>query len=129
VLKKARTADARFLRAFHKASELGALALATEQFKDAPLAYVFGVGYEEVDRQVKTHGRLRNKTAVERNLQIGISQETTRLESRLNILATAASVCPFVGLLGTVFGIIESFNALSGTGAASLRAVGPGIAD
>lgn len=128
-LKKARTADLSFLRAFHKAQELSSLALATEQFKDAPLAYVFGTGYEEVDRQVKSAGRLRNKTAVERMLQLGISQETTRLEARMNLLATTATVTPFIGLFGTVWGIIEAFNALSFSGAASLRAVGPGIAD
>lgn len=128
-LRKARNADLNFLRAFHKAQEMSTLALAAEQFKDAPLAYVFGIGYEEVDRQLKSAGRLRNKTAVERMLQVGISQETSRLESRLNVLATTATVTPFIGLFGTVWGIIEAFNALSFSGAASLRAVGPGIAD
>mgnify|MGYP000567748260 CR=1 FL=1 len=103
----------RFLRAFHKAQELSALALASEQFKDAPLAYVFGTGYEEVDRQVKSAGRVRNKTAVERMLQLGISQESTRLEARMNLLATTATVTPFIGLFGTVWGIIQAFNALS----------------
>lgn len=129
MLKKARAANVHFLRAFRKAQGLDALALASEQFKESPLANVFGFGYEEVERQVRTAGQLRNKTAIERMLQLGISQETGRLENRMNWLATTATVCPFVGLFGTVWGIIEAFNALSFSGAASLRAVGPGIAD
>lgn len=128
-LKKARGSNMTFLRAFRKAAGLEAMALASEQFKDAPAAYVFGFGYEEVARQVKQSGRLRNKTAVERILQVGISEEMAVLEKRLNWLATTATVCPFIGLFGTVWGIIEAFNALSSSGAASLRAVGPGIAD
>lgn len=129
MLRRARTANASFLRAFRKAPGLNALAVATEQFRDAPIANVFGFGYEEVDRQVKARGRLGNKIAIERVLQIGISQETSRLESRINLLATTATVCPFIGLFGTVWGIIEAFQALTLAGAASLRAVGPGIAD
>jgi len=129
MLRKARVSNISFLRAFHKAPGMEALALASEQFRDAPLASVYGFGYEEVDRQVKSLGKLRNKTAIERMLQLGISQETSRIESRMNWLATTATVCPFIGLFGTVWGIIEAFNALSFSGAASLRAVGPGIAD
>lgn len=128
-LKKARAANGNFLRAFHKAPALDALAVASEQFRDAPVANVFGFGYEEVDRQIKRLGRLKNKTAIERMLQVGISQETSRLESRMNLLATTATVTPFVGLFGTVVGIIEAFQQLTLAGAASLRAVGPGIAD
>ena len=128
MLRKAKASNGSFLRAFRKAPGLNTLAVATEQFQDAPVANVFGFGYEEVDRQVKTQGRLRNKPAIERMLQIGISQETSRLEQRMNLLATTATVCPFIGLFGTVWGIIEAFNALTLSGAASLRAVGPGIA-
>jgi biopolymer transport protein TolQ len=129
MLRKAKAANGSFLRAFRKAPGLNTLAVATEQFQEAPVANVFGFGYEEVDRQIKTQGRLKNKTAIERMLQIGISQETSRLEQRMNLLATTATVCPFIGLFGTVWGIIEAFNALTLSGAASLRAVGPGIAD
>ncbi|MBI3680109.1 MAG: MotA/TolQ/ExbB proton channel family protein [Acidobacteria bacterium] len=128
-LRKARAANSSFLRAFRKATGLDALALAGEQFRDSPLAAVFGFGYEEIERQLKTLGRVKNKTAVERMLHLGASQEASRLEDRMNWLATTATVCPFIGLFGTVWGIIEAFNALSFSGAASLRAVGPGIAD
>jgi biopolymer transport protein TolQ len=128
-LRTARKADARFLRAFRKASGLEAVVVASEQFRPAPLVAVFDFGYEEIARQVKTRGRIMNKIALERSLQLGISEEITKLERNMNWLATTASVSPFIGLLGTVMGIIQSFNQLTTQGATSLRAVGPGISD
>ena len=67
--------------------------------------------------------------ALERTLQLGMSEEITRLERSMNWLATTATVSPFIGLFGTVFGIINAFQALGLSGATSMRAVGPGIAD
>jgi biopolymer transport protein TolQ len=93
------------------------------------LVAVFDFGYEEIHRQVKTRGTLRNKVSLERSLQLGISEELTKLDRNLNWLATTASVAPFIGLFGTVVGIIRSFNELGQAGSASLRAVGPGISD
>jgi len=89
---------------------------------------VFDFGYEEVERQVKARGSLTNRNALERTLQIGISEELAKLERRMNWLATTASVTPFIGLLGTVLGIIRAFLALSEQGSTSLKTVGPGIA-
>jgi biopolymer transport protein TolQ len=128
-LRGARKTNARFLRAFRKAANLEAVVVASEQFRPSPLVTVFDFGYEEVERQVKTHGKITNRAAVERSLQLGVSEELMRLELRMSILATAASVSPFVGLLGTVMGIIKAFDALSSQGSTSLRAVGPGIAE
>jgi biopolymer transport protein TolQ len=128
-LRHARKTNARFLRAFRKAANLEAVVVASEQFRPSPLVTVFDFGYEEVERQVKSRGQIANRPAVERALQIGVSEELMRLENRMNILATAASVSPFVGLLGTVMGIIKAFEALSSQGSTSLRAVGPGIAE
>jgi biopolymer transport protein TolQ len=127
--RRARSANTRFLRAFRKAAGLEAVALATEQFPAAPLVSVFDFGYEEVERQVKSRGRITNKLALERSLQLGISEEITRLERNMNWLATVATVSPFIGLFGTVWGIIDAFSALGLAGSASLRAVAPGIAD
>ena len=129
LFRRARTANSGFLRSFRKATGLEAAALAGEQYRTAPLVAVFDFGYEEVDRQVKSRGRIKNKLAVERSLQIGISEELTKLERNMNWLATTAAVAPFIGLFGTVWGIIDAFQALSLSGSASLRAVGPGIAD
>ena len=129
VLRTARAADRRFLRAFRKASGLDAVMVASEQFKPAPLVSVFEFGYEEVHRQVKARGSVTNKISLERSLQLGTSEEITKLERNMSWLATTASVSPFIGLFGTVLGIIRAFQELGMQGTASLRAVGPGIAD
>ncbi|HZT31425.1 MAG TPA: MotA/TolQ/ExbB proton channel family protein [Bryobacteraceae bacterium] len=128
-LRDARRADARFLRAFRKANGLEAVMVASEQFRPAPLVAVFDFGYEEVARQVKTRGGISNKIALERSLQLGVSEELAKLERNMNWLATTASVSPFIGLFGTVLGIIRAFQDLGQQGATSLRAVGPGISD
>jgi len=128
-LRTARSADRRFLRAFRKATGLDAVMVAAEQFKPAPLVSVFEFGYEEVHRQVKARGSVTNKIALERSLQLGTSEELAKMERNMSWLATTASVSPFIGLFGTVLGIIRAFESLGMQGSSSLRAVGPGIAD
>ncbi len=129
IFRAAQSANRSFLRAFRKAKGLESVAVASEQFRASPLISVFDFGYSEVNRQIKTRGALNNKTALERNLQLGISEEVTKLERNMNLLATTAAVSPFIGLFGTVWGIIDSFSALGTAGAASLRAVAPGISE
>jgi biopolymer transport protein TolQ len=128
-LRKAKDQNTKFLRAFRKATGFETITAACEQFPQAPLVRVYDYGYAEVDRQVRGRKRLANRTSVERSLQIGTSEELSRLERNMNWLATTAAITPFIGLFGTVWGIIDAFQALTGAGAASLRAVGPGIAD
>ena len=108
----ARKTNWRFLRAFRKAAALEAVMVASEQYRPCPLVSVFDFGYEEVERQVKARGRLTNRTALERALQLGVSEEVAKLERNMHWLAITASVSPFIGLLGTVLGIIRTFNAL-----------------
>lgn len=122
-------ANSRFLRAFRKAAGLEAVMVASEQYRPSPLVGVFDFGYEEVERQVKARGKVTNRTAVERALQLGVSEELAKLERNMQWLATTASVSPFIGLFGTVLGIIRAFLDLSQQGSTSLRTVGPGIAD
>ena len=129
VFSRARRENRNFLRAFRKADNLQAVALASEQFATAPLVAVFDFGYGEVERQVRQRGSLVNKLAIERSLQLGISEEVTKLEMNMSWLATVASVSPFIGLFGTVWGIIDAFQALGNAGATSLRAVAPGISE
>jgi len=126
--RKARSANQAFLKMFRKTPQMQSVATAARQFKDAPLAGVFAFGFSEVSRQVAARQTITNQPALERTLQLGISEELTRLERHMNWLATTASVAPFVGLFGTVLGIIEAFQALSLNASASMRAVGPGIA-
>jgi biopolymer transport protein TolQ len=127
--RRARASDARFLRAFRKSSGLEAVMVASEQFRPSPLVSVFDFGYEEVARQVKAKGAITNKLSIERTLQLGASEAIAKLERNMNWLATTASVSPFIGLLGTVLGIIRAFQGLGQAGSTSLRAVAPGISE
>jgi biopolymer transport protein TolQ len=126
-LRTARKANSRFLRAFRKAPGMEAVMVASEQYRPSPLVAVFDFGYEELERQVKARGTVHNRSALERTLQLGVSEELSKLERNMNWLATTASVTPFIGLMGTVMGIIKAFNELSAMGSTSLKAVGPGI--
>lgn len=126
---QARVANGRFIRAFRKAAGLEAVMLASEQFRPAPLVAVFDSGYEEISRQVKSRGTVTNQIALERSLQLGSSEELRKLENNMGWLATTASISPFIGLLGTVIGIIRSFQQLGSQGSTSMRAVGPGISE
>jgi biopolymer transport protein TolQ len=127
--RSARSANRSFLRAFRKAASIEAIAAASQQFHRSPLVTVFDFGYSEVARQMKSRGSVTNPLALERTLQLGMSEEITRLERKMSLLATTAGVSPFIGLFGTVWGIIDAFQQLSTAGAASLRAVAPGISE
>jgi biopolymer transport protein TolQ len=126
-LRGARKTNDRFLRAFRKASGLEAVVVASERYRPSPLVTVFDFGYEEVERQVRGRNKMSNRVAVERALQLGVSEEMMRLERNMSWLATTATASPFIGLLGTVLGIIQAFMDLSTQASTSLRTVGPGI--
>ena len=129
-LKRARVQSGRFVRAFRKSSRLQDVSAVAEQFKPSPLVTVFEYGYDEYRRQVgNPTGTVRNINAVQRAMQIASSEEMTRLERRLPLLATTGAVTPFIGLFGTVWGIIDAFHGLGTSGAATLRAVAPGISE
>jgi biopolymer transport protein TolQ len=124
--RRMRTQSGRFLRAFRKANgRLQDVSSVSEQFKPSPLVAVFEGGYDEYRRQAGS----RNIRAVQRANQIASSEEMTQMESRLPWLATTGAVTPFVGLFGTVWGIIDAFQGLGNAGAATLRAVAPGISE
>jgi biopolymer transport protein TolQ len=122
-------ADARFVRAFRKAKNMDAAVAAAESFRPTPLVLIFDAGYSEATRQFAAHERLTNREAISRSLQVGISEQMSRFEHNLNWLATTASVSPFIGLFGTVLGIIRAFRQLGTEGSTSLSSVGPGISD
>jgi biopolymer transport protein TolQ len=129
LLRRARIQSGRFLRAFRKAQRLQDLAAVSDQFRPSPLVGVFEGGYNEYKRQVGTNAHVRSLTAIQRGMQIGASEEITRLERNLPWLAITAAVTPFIGLFGTVWGIIDAFHGLGTAGAATLRAVAPGISE
>ena len=129
VIKRARVQSGRFLRAFRRAQRLQDMSSVSEQFRPSPLAGVFQSGFREFERQVGSTGSLRNPLAVQRAMQIASSEEMTRFERNVPWLAITGAVTPFIGLFGTVWGIIDAFHGLGTSGAATLRAVAPGISE
>ena len=128
--RQLRAQSEKFLRAFRKARRLSEFNVLIENFPPHPLKALFEAGYQEVCAQVgNPGGPVRNPAAVQRALQIASSQQLSDLEQNLNWLATTGAVTPFIGLFGTVWGIMDAFIGLGSAGAASLRAVGPGIAE
>jgi biopolymer transport protein TolQ len=130
VLRRARVQSGRFVRAFRKAQRLQDVGAVAEQFRPSPLVGVFEGGFEEYRRQASVgNGVVRNPLSIQRAMQIANSEELTRFERNLPWLAITGAVTPFVGLFGTVWGIIDAFHGLGTAGAATLRAVAPGISE
>jgi biopolymer transport protein TolQ len=129
LLRRAKAQSGRFVRAFRKAQRLQDIGAVADQFRPSPLVGVFEGGYEEYKRQVNGMGAILRPLAVQRGMQIGASEEITRLERNVPWLAITAAVTPFIGLFGTVWGIIDAFHGLGTAGAATLRAVAPGISE
>jgi biopolymer transport protein TolQ len=126
---RARTQSKRFIRAFRKATRLQEIATVSEQFKPSPLVNVFDEVYETYRRQTGGYGPPKNITALERAAQTASSESLTAMEQRLTWLASIGAISPFVGLFGTVMGIMKAFIGLGAEGTATLRAVAPGVAE
>jgi biopolymer transport protein TolQ len=101
----------------------------------SPFSSVYAAGYRELQSQVGSAPgnpnppRLKSLQAVTVSMQLASADEVRRVEKGMSWLATTGSVTPFIGLFGTVWGIIDAFSGLGSAGAASLRAVAPGIAE
>jgi biopolymer transport protein TolQ len=127
--KSADKQNRRFLRAFRKSGRLSEVAAVADQFKPSPLVSVFNEINDEYQRQSHGRGTPPNPQALERAAQTASSEALTLMERRMTWLATIAQIGPFVGLFGTVMGIIDAFHGLGTAGAATLRAVAPGISE
>jgi biopolymer transport protein TolQ len=143
LLRKVGRESQRFWKIFRKGQSLSEISTACETLQFTPLVPVFNAGAELLQSR-STVGAISDrargsavtavKTAVsvprlQREMQRAATAQLTALESRLTFLATTASVTPFIGLFGTVWGVLVSFNGLATATAATLRAVAPGIAD
>lgn len=126
LFRRARVQSNRFIRMFRKSERLNDVAAVVENFKPSPLVAVFEAAYGELRKQASYPIRV---PSLQRATQIAASEELTRLESRLPWLATCGAVTPFIGLFGTVWGIIDAFHGLGTAGSATLRAVAPGISE
>lgn len=132
-----------FVAFFRKSSRLSDVSVACDHFRATPLSGIFNAGYQELNAQIQTlkaksepgsnpgHPVLseKNVTGIERVLQRAAAAELSSLEKSLSWLATTGSVTPFIGLLGTVVGIISAFQGLGFEKTTSIQAVAPGIAD
>ncbi len=132
--KAARRESQEFLRIFRSSKKLSDIRASSQALKASPLSEIFLSGYREIENQVVVSEnpgkpRVRSIDAVHRSLQIASSNELTRMEQWLTFLATTGSVTPFIGLFGTVWGIIDAFYALGNAGTATLHSVGPGISE
>ena len=121
LLRKINRESQTFWKIFRRGKTLSEISTALETLRFTPLVPVFNAAAE------------RNGTAsigaLQRMVQHASAAQVTRLEKRLNFLATTASVAPFIGLFGTVWGVMRSFTGLANASTATLRAVAPGIAD
>ena len=126
---KATAQSRKFIRAFRKATRLQEIAALTGDCSASPLAQVFEDVYETYKRQTGGSGPPRNLAPLERTAQTAASTAITALERRMTWLATIGATSPFVGLFGTVMGVVDAFHGLGTAGAATLRAVAPGISE
>jgi biopolymer transport protein TolQ len=132
--RAARRASKQFLTIFRQSKKLSEVRGSTQQLTASPLPAVFMAGYREIENQAVVSEnpgkpRVRSLDAVHRALQIASSAEITRMEHWLTWLATTGAVTPFIGLFGTVWGIMDAFHGLGTAGSASLRSVAPGISE
>ena len=129
----------RFVEIFWESRNLASIHDASRELRSSPVAQVFRAGYEELlrvsrSKKESSHGEglsteLGGVDNVTRAMKRATSVEITKLEKSLTFLATTASTTPFIGLFGTVWGIMNAFRGLSVTHSSSIQAVAPGIAE
>lgn len=134
-LRQAESESKEFLAIFWGEKNFGTIKRASEGLVQTPLTHVFAAGQKELDKVRSNkgsdtmHGKMDDLENVERALRRAMMSETIHLESMVSFLATTASAAPFVGLFGTVWGIMSSFLSIAQQGDASLLTVAPGIAE
>ena len=137
-----RSQSARFLEIFRRSTKFSEVQAVCQSLNDSPLVGIFLAGYAEVTLQLRQPAgttanpavaaprpTLKSLTAVDRALLRASNVEVNKLEKRVTFLATTAAVTPFIGLFGTVWGIIGAFQGIADAGSTSLGVVAPGIAE
>jgi biopolymer transport protein TolQ len=137
--------SSRFLEIFRRSAKFSEVQAVCQSLNDSPLVGIFLSGYAELNlqlRQAATVAKtdmvpvtpavrpvLKSLVSVDRALMRASNVETNKLEKHITFLATTAAVTPFIGLFGTVLGIISAFQGIGAQGSTSLDVVAPGIAD
>jgi len=127
-----------FLDVFRRSTKFSEVQSICRSLVYSPLVGVFLAGYAELNTQLRQGDRaanpgdrptLRSFDALDRALLRASAVEATKLEHRVDLLATTASITPFIGLFGTVMGIMAAFYRIGATGSTNLSVVAPGIAE
>ncbi len=147
ILGQAEESTENFLEVFWSGKSMDHIYSESKRYPSTPLATIFQSGYKELQRLMdkerqKSSSRDHATTDLgsmvppessienlERSLNVASRRETIKLESSMTFLATAASTAPFIGLFGTVWGIMNAFQNIGIQGGASLATVAPGIAE
>lgn len=144
-IRKAYRESNRFIEYFWKSRDLASAYTKAKQLAGCPIARIFRIGYVELKRVSQPSaphpddagkrgteplkGRISGAENVKRALRRAISTETTRMTQMVPFLATTGNTAPFIGLFGTVWGIMSSFHGIGERGSASLAVVAPGISE
>jgi biopolymer transport protein TolQ len=134
--------SSRFLEIFRRSTKFSEVQAVCQSLNDSPLVGIFLAGYAELNLQLRqgtgnataatspaARPVLKSLISVDRALMRASNVETNKLEKHITFLATTAAVTPFIGLFGTVLGIISAFQGIGAQGSTSLDVVAPGIAD
>ena len=139
-LGRAERQSAAFLDVFRKSSKFSEVQAVCKNLNDSPMVGVFQAGYAELNTQLRqstagapagapARSTLKSLPALDRALLRAATVEINRLEERISFLATTASITPYIGLFGTVWGIMSAFQGIGATGSTNLGVVAPGIAE
>lgn len=145
MLRRAESHSDAFLEIFRRSKKFSEVHAVCHQLRTSPLVGLFLSGYNELNYQLKAHGaqgargaseggegdsaRIHNLESVARSLVRASNMEMLKLESRLSFLATTGSATPFIGLFGTVWGIMNAFQRIGVTQAANISVVAPGVSE
>jgi biopolymer transport protein TolQ len=132
-LSRARSESTRFVKAFDQAKDFDDLAQGLAAFRGSPFARIFAVGYDEMNRFTRGERSAllsdAQGTHVEAATRRAAAQEVTHLESWMSLLGTIGATAPFIGLFGTVYGIMDAFLSIGNQQNANLPVVAPKIAE
>jgi biopolymer transport protein TolQ len=139
-ISRARSESERFIGIFWESKNLAAIHTASVGMMRSPIAQVFRAGYQELLQLTRAKRQavgaesgfstdLGGVDNVTRAMKRQSNIELTKLESGITFLATTGSTCPFIGLFGTVWGIMTAFLGLSAAHTSNIQAVAPGIAE
>jgi len=140
-LNRAERQSTAFLDIFRRSAKFSEVQAVCKNLSESPLVGIFQAGYAELNTQLRqgvptqtgatvaARVTLKSLPALDRALLRAAGVEVNKLENRVSFLATTASITPYIGLFGTVWGIMAAFQGIGQTGSTNLAVVAPGIAD